>query len=120
MAQQSITLRKTMQQCEITVDGQTYKLEPGMYVATLLSITNMEEPPKCARLKAGREAPARASVFSPERWDRGSLDLSMFEPESDDQIKAYAFSMSSFGHGIHACPGRSFAFSAFKVMCLHV
>ena len=93
MAQRSITLRKVVAPCRID-DGQTvYHLEPGVFLATMLSVNN------CAF--------AGLSSFDPDHYDkhRVAADVDLPTPEV----------VSTYGHHAHACPGRRFATSAITI-----
>ena len=93
LAQRSLTLRKVMQPCRVS-DGTTeYLLQPGVYVATLLSV--------------GNQAFAGLDRFDPEHYERGRPADRLGLPTRE--------SVSTFGHGSHACPGRRFALAAIEI-----
>ncbi len=92
MAQRSITLRKVMKPIAID-DGRTrYRIEPGAFVATMLSVTNTTAAPTLSR-------------FDPGHYDRGALTATVTRKEE----------VSTFGHGAHSCPGKRFALAAIRV-----
>lgn len=96
LAQQSITLRKVMSPCVMSVDGNDYQLPVGLTIATLLSVTNVDE----------KLLPVTPSVheFHPDRY-------------SVDKLSAeYGCNVSTFGHGYHSCPGYSFSLYAIKLI----
>ncbi|HET6583422.1 MAG TPA: cytochrome P450 [Nannocystaceae bacterium] len=89
-AQRSITLRKVVQPCEIDDGAATYTVRPGVFVATMLSVNNGAFP--------GLES------FDPAHYDgaRVAAHVGLPTPEV----------VSTFGHHVHACPGRRFAIAA--------
>eukprot|EP00117_Sycon_ciliatum_P048356 scpid65450/ scgid34438/ 24-hydroxycholesterol 7-alpha-hydroxylase; Cytochrome P450 39A1; Oxysterol 7-alpha-hydroxylase len=93
ISQQSLTLRKVMKPCSFL----EHSLPKGLYIATLLSITNNE---------VGSDEPG-TDVFQPGR-------RSVHQRETDAQ-----YHISTFGHGFHSCPGLKFAMTLSKiVLCL--
>ncbi|MGE0789931.1 MAG: cytochrome P450 [Sandaracinaceae bacterium] len=92
-AQQSITLRKVVNECTLDDGEREYRLAPGVYIATLLSVTNRERPP--------------LDRFDAAHYDKGRLSSRVALPTKE--------TVSTFGHGIHACPGQRFAIGAIKV-----
>jgi cytochrome P450 len=108
LAQQSITLRKVMRPTHFeAAPGEVFELPPGMYLATLLSVTNLNENalPPDAR---ARGAPP-LSAFAPQRFVGSRLDPALYPPDA-------AYTVSTFGHGFHACPGMRFALCVAKVV----
>jgi cytochrome P450 len=93
LAQRSITLRKVMQPCTLESDQGTFSLAPGVFVTTLLSVNN------AAYDTLGR--------FDPGHYDRGRLADHVRVPGKE--------TVSTFGHGRHACVGERFATSAMKI-----
>ena len=93
LAQTSLTLRKVMLPCRVSDGATEWRLEPGLYVATLLSVGNRAFP--------GLER------FDPEHYERGRPSDRIGLPTRE--------SVSTFGHGSHACPGRRFALSAIGI-----
>lgn len=93
MAQRSITLRKVVAPCTIDDSQTTYRLRPGVFVATMLSVNNTAFP--------GLER------FDPANYDRGRLSARVPLPTAEV--------VSTFGHGQHACPGQRFAIAAIRV-----
>jgi len=93
LAQRSLTLRKVMQPCRVNDGRSEYVLQPGVYVATLLSVGNQAFP--------GLER------FDPGHYERGRPTDALALPTRE--------SVSTFGHGSHACPGRRFALSAIEI-----
>ena len=93
MAQQSITLRKVMQPCSLNDGETTYEVRPGVFVATMLSVTNKAFP--------GLES------FDPAHYENNRISPRVGLPTPEV--------VSTFGHGIHSCPGQRFALSAIRV-----
>jgi cytochrome P450 len=92
LAQRSLTLRKVLQPCQVNAGGVTYTVQPGVYVATLLSVTNAAPP---------------LERFDPSHYERGRIA---------DRVGLPAKEMiSTFGHGRHACVGERFATAAIKI-----
>ena len=114
LSQRSLTLRKVLKPValQLSEGGQDVVLQPGCYVATLLSVTN-------PLLKDdGREGP-----LDGESSSRPSLG---FEPSNFSQnviknhLVDHVETVSTFGHGRHACPGRSFALMIAKIILLSI
>jgi cytochrome P450 len=93
LAQRSLTLRKVMQPCRVSDGAREYVVQPGVYVATLLSVGNQAMP--------GLER------FDPQHYERGRPADRIGLPTRE--------SVSTFGHGSHACPGRRFALAAIEI-----
>jgi cytochrome P450 len=102
LAQQSITLRKVMQpmQFYFSSDKPAINLDPGVYLSTLLSITNVSPEPA--------DGGAPLDEFHPERYTMSSL-------RDDWYTRERTFLISTFGHALHACPGMRFAQHVFRV-----
>jgi cytochrome P450 len=93
LAQRSLTLRKVLQPCRVSDGAREYAVEPGVYVATLLSV--------------GNQAFAGLERFDPEHYERGRPSDRLGLPTRE--------AVSTFGHGSHACPGRRFALAAIEI-----
>jgi len=93
LAQRSLTLRKVLQPCQVDTGTATYTLQPGVYVATLLSVTN--------------SAAATLDGFDPAHFERGRIADRVALPGREV--------VSTFGHGRHACVGERFATAAIKI-----
>ena len=93
LAQRSLTLRKVMQPCRVNDGTIEYVVQPGVYVATLLSV--------------GNQAFAGLERFDPGHYERGRPADRIGLPTRE--------SVSTFGHGSHACPGRHFALAAIEI-----
>ena len=59
LAQRSLTLRKVLQPCRVDTGATTYTLQPGTYLATLLSVTNSAYP--------------TLDTFDPAHYERGRI-----------------------------------------------
>lgn len=96
LAQRSLTLRKVMAPLEFN-DGKTsYQVEQGVYLATMLSVTNTQSP--------------TLSEFNPDNYDQNRLkaDVTMYGKES----------VSTFGHGRHSCPAQRFSHHMSKIVLI--
>ncbi len=93
VAQRSITLRKVVAEATLDDGNTVYHLQPGVFVATMLSVNN--------------GAFASLDRFDPAHYDGGRLAKSVTLPTPEV--------VSTFGHGPHACPGRRFAIAAIRV-----
>jgi cytochrome P450 len=91
MAQRSITLRRILEPCELDDGKQVYTLQPGVLLATMLSVTNAEY--------------GDLDRFDPTHYRRGRLVAQLPAKEV----------VSTFGHGTHACPGQRFAIMVIKL-----
>jgi cytochrome P450 len=91
MAQRSITLRQVLRPVELDDGVQTYRVDPGVMIATMLSVTNTTAAP-------GLE------VFDPGHYRGRRLAPSVELPSKEV--------VSTFGHGIHTCPAQRFSISA--------
>jgi cytochrome P450 len=94
LAQRSLTLRRVMRPLEVD-DGRTrYRVEPGVMLATMLSVTNASAAPGLDR-------------FDPARYRGRRL--------ADDVPLAARELVSTFGHGPHSCPAQRFSISAIRI-----
>jgi cytochrome P450 len=93
LAQRSLTLRKVVRPCVLETGAASYTVRPGVYVATLLSVMN--------------SAFDGLEVFDPAHYERGRVADRVGLPTKE--------SVSTFGHGRHACVGERFAMNAMKV-----
>lgn len=110
VVQQSITLRKVLQDSRLDTERGSIALPPSWYVATILSVTNMD------RRHLG--SVENLEEFVPERFmaPDGSVDLQL---PSDLPPNASVLT-STFGHGAHACPGRRFALAVTKLVLARI
>jgi len=94
VAQRSITLRQVCREIEVDDGRRAYRLAPGTFVTTMLSVTNTTAAP-------GLE------VFDPARWAGRRLAAA-------DDLPAREL-VSTFGHGRHACPAQRFSIAAIRL-----
>jgi cytochrome P450 len=94
LAQRSITLRKVMKEMRFDCGSETYTLQPGVYVTTMLSVTNTQTP-ELAR-------------FDPDHYQGRRIDPQLVANGKE--------TISTFGHGAHACPAQKFSHNMCKVL----
>jgi cytochrome P450 len=94
MAQRSITLRSVLHPLVVADESRTYRLGPGVLVATMLSVNNTTAAPGL------------------ERYDPGHFDGRRLSPEVPVATREL---VSTFGHGLHACPAQRFAIAAIRI-----
>ncbi len=94
VAQRSLTLRKVVRPCQLDDGRTTYSLQPGVYVGTLIVLTN--------------SAYDTLDRFDPQHYERNRLAPGVRIPTAEV--------VSTFGHGRHACVGERFAIAAIKIV----
>jgi len=94
VAQRSITLRQVVRPLDLDDGQRTYRVAPGTFVTTMLSVTNTTAAPGLA-------------AFAPERWAGRRLAAA-------DDLPAREL-VSTFGHGRHACPAQRFSIAAIRI-----
>ncbi len=94
LAQRSITLRKVMKEIQFDCGNTVYTIQPGVYITTMLSVINMPTP-ELAR-------------FDPDHYQGRKIDPALI-PQGKETI-------STFGHGRHACPAQKFSHNMCKVL----
>lgn len=94
VAQRSITLRKVMKEIQFDCGSQIYTIQPGVYITTMLSVINTQTP-ELAR-------------FDPDHYQGRRIDPTL--------ITAGKETISTFGHGAHACPAQKFSHNMCKVL----
>jgi cytochrome P450 len=95
MAQRSITLRQVLRPVSIDDGVRTYRLQPGVLIATMLSVTNISAAPGL-------------DTFDPDHYQGRRLAPGV-EPATKELV-------STFGHGIHTCPAQRFSISAIRMV----
>ncbi|HJQ85510.1 MAG TPA: cytochrome [Candidatus Binatia bacterium] len=94
LAQRSITLRAVLRPLALAIEDRTYRLAPGVLIATMLSVTNTTAAP-------GLDG------FDPAHFDGRRLAADVPLPTRE--------LVSTFGHGLHACPAQRFAITAIRI-----
>lgn len=94
LAQRSITLRRVVQPIDVFDGHETYRLEPGCFLTTLLSANNTQAAPGLDR-------------FDPEHYQGRKL-----APSVGLEAKEL---VSTFGHGAHSCPAQRFSITAIRI-----
>lgn len=94
LAQRSLTLRKVMQPLEFDDGSNVYRVQNGVYLATMLSVTNIQTD-ELAR-------------FDPDHYQKNKLAKSLVVPG--------VHTISTFGHGKHACPAQRFSQHMCKIV----
>lgn len=94
LAQRSITLRRVLQPIEVFDGAETYRLEPGTFLTTLLSVNNTRAAPGLDR-------------FDPDHYRGRRL--------APDVPVAARELVSTFGHGAHSCPAQRFSITAIRI-----
>lgn len=96
VAQRSITLRKVMKEIEFDCGEVTYTLQPGVYVTTMLSVLNTRT--------------AELARFDADHYEGRKIRA--------DLIAEGRETISTFGHGKHACPAQKFSHNMCKVLLI--
>jgi cytochrome P450 len=91
MAQRSLTLRQVVRPVDLDDGTTTYRVDPGVMIATMLSVTNTSAAPGLDH-------------FDPAHYRGRRLAASVAVPTKEV--------VSTFGHGIHTCPAQRFSISA--------
>ncbi len=94
MGQRSITLRRVLGPVEVDDGERAYRLDPDVFLTTMLSATNTSAAPGLER-------------FDPERYQGHRL--------RDVPGLATQELVSTFGHGRHSCPARRFSISTIRI-----
>lgn len=94
LRQRSIVLRRILEPCTLADEHATYQLEPGLSLATMMSVTNTTAAPGLDR-------------FDPDHY-RGPLFQRTKELAGKELV-------TTFGHGAHYCPAARFSISAIRI-----
>jgi len=94
MAQNSLTLRQVMRPLDVDDGERTYRLAPGTYLATMLSLNNKQAAPGL-------------DVYDPDHYEGRRLAKNV--PVAAREL------VSTFGHGRHSCPAQRFSISAIRI-----
>ncbi len=92
-AQRSITLRQVLRPIDFDVGDGVHRLDPGVLITTMLSVTNTTADPRLA-------------TFDPDHYVGRRLTVA-------DDLPAREL-VSTFGHGVHTCPAQRFSISAIR------
>ncbi|MCU1392289.1 MAG: Cytochrome [Ilumatobacteraceae bacterium] len=92
-AQRSITMRQVLRPTDFDTGERTYRLQPGVLITTMLSVTNTTVAPELAS-------------FDPDHYAGRRLTMAATLPAKE--------LVSTFGHGIHTCPAQRFSISAIS------
>lgn len=93
LRQRSIVLRQVLKPTELSDEKARYRAEPGVFLATMMSVTNVDAAPGL-------------DVFDPGHY-RGPRFNRVGELETKELV-------TTFGHGKHACPAQVFSVSAIR------
>ncbi|HZR80109.1 MAG TPA: cytochrome [Candidatus Binatia bacterium] len=94
LAQRSITLRLVRREIEVDDGRRAYRVAPGVFLTTMLSVTNATAAPGLDR-------------YDPAHFDGRRLVAPSGLPARE--------LVSTFGHGRHACPAQRFSISAIRI-----
>ena len=94
LAQRSITLRKVMRPIEFDCGSAVYTIQPGVYIATMLSVLNTQTP--------------ELERFDIDHYQGRRIDAALIAHGKE--------TVSTFGHGSHACPAQKFSHNMCKVL----
>lgn len=94
LRQRSIVLRQILRPCVIADEKAAYQLEPGMFLATMLSVTN-------TRSADGLDE------FDPDHYSGPRFTR-------NGEIGAREL-VTTFGHGAHYCPAARFSTSSIRI-----
>ena len=94
LAQRSLTLRQVLRALDFDDGARSWRLEPGVLIATMLSVTNASAAPGLER-------------FDPDHYEGRRLAKRVEIPARE--------LVSTFGHGRHACPAQRFSISAIRI-----
>ncbi len=94
LRQRSIVLRRILAPCALETEHAHYALEPGLFLATMMSVTNTSAAPGL-------------DVFDPEHYAGAQLVGS--------RALAARELVTTFGHGAHYCPAARFSISSIRL-----
>ncbi|MEZ5503289.1 MAG: cytochrome P450 [Halioglobus sp.] len=94
LAQRSLTLRKVVKELRFDCGDEVYTIQPGVYIATMLSVTNTRTP--------------ELAHFDPDHYQGRKIDPQLIVDGKE--------TVSTFGHGAHACPAQKFSHNMCKVL----
>ena len=94
LAQRSIMLRTVLNPIEVDDGTCTYRVQPGVTLATLLPLTNTSS--------------ADLETYDPDRWIRRRI--------RDERGGPVRELVTTFGHGAHTCPAQPFSLSVMTTV----
>ena len=94
LRQRSIVLRQILRPCVIADEKAAYQLEPGLFLATLMSVTNTS-------------AASGLDTFDPDNYAGARF-------KRNSELGAREL-VSTFGHGAHYCPAARFSTSSIRI-----
>ena len=94
LMQRSVVLRRVLKPTEIADESKTYPLEPGTFVATLMTLTNQSAAPGL-------------DTYDPDHWAGRRF--------RDRKALATPELVTTFGHGAHSCPAQSYALQTIRI-----
>ena len=94
LRQRSIVLRQILKPCVIEDEHAAYQLEPGIFLSTMMSVTNTRAADGLDQFDLDN--------YSGPRFTRNS------ELEARELV-------TTFGHGAHFCPAARFSTSAIRI-----
>ena len=95
IAQRSIMLRAVVQSIDVDDGARTWRVEPGVTLATLLPLTNL--------------ATDDLRRYDPDRWNRRRIRDGRGGGQQAELV-------TTFGHGIHTCPAQPFSLSVMTTV----
>lgn len=96
VGQRSITLRKVMQEITFDCGDTVYTLQPGVYVTTMLSVMNTRSE--------------ELAQFDVDHYEGRKIAPGLIVDGKE--------TISTFGHGKHACPAQKFSHNMCKVLLI--
>lgn len=95
LRQRSIVLRQILEPCVIEDEQAAYRLEPGLFLATMMSVTNTS-------------ALDDLDHFDPDHYREGPRFARQSELAGRELV-------TTFGHGAHFCPAARFSVSSIAI-----
>lgn len=93
LRQRSIVLRTILKPTTLVDEKTSYRLEPGTYLATMMSVTNT------------------TALDGLDEFDVSNYERPMFARASELPAREL---VTTFGHGKHSCPAQGFSISAIR------
>ncbi len=94
LRQRSIVLRRILKPCTIETEEATYALEPGIFLATTMAVTNT------------------TALDGLERFDPDHYGGPQFQRNGELAAREL---VTTFGHGGHYCPAARFSISSIRI-----